>query len=181
MLAPEQRLPRQYLPEQALLSAMTRHYAVKSFTSSGSIGYLLKLSYSLMHDAAAASFAGHDLSFAQWLVLTKLREGVAFTASGLCREMRHDNGALTRLLDQLEARGYVERERSKQDRRIVELRLTTAGRRKVAELLPLVVDRLNDALAGFSRAEFLELTRLLNKVIVKLKTSEQASAAGEPR
>lgn len=44
---------------------MTRHYDVKTFRSSDSLGYLLKLSHSLMHDAAAAAFAGHDVSFAQ--------------------------------------------------------------------------------------------------------------------
>jgi DNA-binding MarR family transcriptional regulator len=158
---------------------MIRHYDVKTFTSSGSVGYLLKLSHSLMHDAAAAAFAGHDLSFVQWVVLMKLREGAALTASDLCREMRHDNGALTRLLDQLEERGYVERERSQEDRRVVELQLTATGRRKVAELQTLVVDRLNNALGDFSKAEFAEFTRLLNKLIATLKASEQASAAGE--
>lgn len=154
---------------------MTRHYDVKTFRSSDSLGYLLKLSHSLMHDAAAAAFAGHDVSFAQWLVLMKLREGAALTASDLCRVMRHDNGALTRLLDQLEARGYVARERSHEDRRVVELQLTAAGRDKVAELVPLVVHRLNSSLAGFSKAEFTEFTRLLNKLITDLAASEQAA------
>lgn len=158
---------------------MTRHYDVKTFTSSGSVGYLLKLSHSLMHDAMAAAFAGHDISFVQWVALMKLHQGAALTASDLCREMRHDNGALTRMLDQLEERGYVERERSHEDRRVVELQLSAAGRRKIAELLPLAVDRLNSALAEFSKAEFAELTRLLNKLIAHLKASEQASAAGE--
>lgn len=157
---------------------MTRHYDVKTFKSSRSLGYLLKLSHSLMHDAASAAFAGHDVSFAQWLVLMKLSEGTALTASDLCRVMRHDNGALTRLLDHLEARGYVERERSREDRRVVELQLTAAGRDKVAELLPLVVERLNNSLARFSKAEFAEFTRLLNKLVTDLAASEQTATAG---
>src|SRR5690606_4564742 len=136
----------------------TKHYDAKTFTSSNSLGYLLKVSHALMHEAAAAAFAPHDVSFMQWLVLTKLREGT-LNASDLCRTMRHDNGALTRLLDQLEERGYVERERSQADRRVVELRLTPAGRRKVTELMPLLVDCLNGSLASFSRAEFSELVR----------------------
>jgi DNA-binding MarR family transcriptional regulator len=153
---------------------MTRkHYDVRTFTSAESIGYLLKLSHALMHDAGAAAFEGHDLSFMQWLVLVKLREGVS-TASELCQTMWHDTGALTRLLDQLEERGYVERERSTADRRIVQLQLTAAGRRKTAELMPLVVDRLNTALAGFSKAEFDQFMRLLKKLIASLREMERA-------
>ncbi|MFL6550887.1 MAG: MarR family winged helix-turn-helix transcriptional regulator, partial [Povalibacter sp.] len=105
-----------------------KHYDAKTFNAGRSIGYLLKMSQSMIHDAQAAAFAGHDLSFAQWLVLLKLKEGAAITASDLCRQMRHDNGALTRLLDQLEERGFLERQRSEEDRRVVRLDLTTAGR-----------------------------------------------------
>jgi DNA-binding MarR family transcriptional regulator len=152
---------------------------VKTFTSAGSIGYLLKMSHSLMHDRAAEAFADHDVSFMQWLVLMKLREGTAMTASELCRKMHHDNGALTRLLDQLEQRGLIERERSDADRRVVKLQLTAAGRRKVAELIPLAVDRLNSGLAEFSKAEFQELTRLLNKLMVALGDGAQ-SGTGVP-
>jgi len=155
----------------------TRHYDVETFTSANSIGYLLKLSHSLMHEAASAAFAGHDVSFIQWIVLTKLREGT-LNASDLCRTMRYDNGALTRLLDQLEARGYVERERSQADRRVVELRLTPAGRRKVTQLMPLLVDCLNSSLASFSKAEFSELVRLLDKLIAGLHAPRQDPDAG---
>ena len=153
-----------------------RYYDAKNFTSADSLGYLLKLAHSLLHDEAVAAFEGHDLSFTQWLVLVKLHEGVG-TAAELCRIMWHDTGALTRLLDGLEERGYVERERSDADRRVVDLKLTAAGRRKLAELMPLTVDRLNTALAGFSKSEFAELTRLLNQLIASLREMERTRGA----
>ncbi len=149
----------------------TRHYDPKTFQAGRSIGYLLKVSHSLLHDLQAQSFAGHDLSFVQWLILIKLREKPQLTASDLCRQMNHDNGALTRLLDQLEERGYVTRQRSEEDRRVVELGLTAAGRRKAEEMLPLGVNNLNAALDGFSKGEFAELIRLLNKFIDNLKVA----------
>lgn len=156
---------------------MTRkHYDVRTFASAESMGYLLKLAHAMLHDAAATAFEGHDLSFMQWLVLVKLREGVS-TASELCQIMWHDTGALTRLLDQLEERGYVERQRSTADRRVVELQLTAAGRRKTTELMPLTVERLNTALASFSKAEFEQLMRLLKKLIASLREMEQAREA----
>ncbi len=153
-----------------------KHYDVKTFTAAGSIGYQLKVAHSLVYENSVAAFVGHDVSFVQWLVLMKLREGTAMTASELCRKMNHDNGALTRLLDQLEERGFIERERSATDRRTVQLQLTGAGRRKVAELVPLAVERLNAMLAHFTKAEFHELSRLLDKLIESLRAGVAAPA-----
>lgn len=155
-----------------------KHYDPKTFSTSQNVGYLVKMSHSLIHDAQAAAFAAHDISFVQWIVLFKLREGAGISASDLCRQMRHDNGAFTRLIDQLEERGLVERQRSSEDRRVVNLALTTAGRRKVAELLPLMVDVLNAATSAFTKTEIAELTRLLNKFIDTLKSQEQARSGG---
>jgi DNA-binding MarR family transcriptional regulator len=149
-----------------------KHYDIKTFSSSESIGYLLKLSHALMHDAVASAFGGHDLSFMQWLVLVKLREGVS-TSTELCQIMWYDTGAATRLLDQLEARGLVERQRSAADRRVVNVHLTAAGRRKTTELMPLAIDRLNSALADFSKTDFEQLMRLLKKLIASLREMER--------
>ena len=146
-----------------------KHYDPETFSSKSSLGYLLKINHSLMHDCADRIFAAHDISFVQWIALKKLRDGSALTASDLCREMRHDNGALTRLLDQLEERGYVERQRSKQDRRVVDLQITEAGLLKVEELTPLVVENLNTILDPFSTEEFSQLTGLLNKLKTRLE------------
>ncbi len=146
-----------------------RHYSAASFSTGSSIGYLLKLAHVLVHDVGTAAFAAHDLSFIQWIVLMKLKEGRAATASDLCKTMHYDNGSVTRLLDQLEERGLLRRERSKTDRRVILLKLTQAGEKKIAELVPVVVDVLNSVLAEFSKAEFAQLVRLLNKLITGLR------------
>jgi DNA-binding MarR family transcriptional regulator len=65
----------------------------------------------------------------------------------------------------------VERARRDRDRRKVELELTPAGRTVVEGLIPLVVEKLNLALADFSTAEVQELVRLL----LKLNATMQAS------
>jgi DNA-binding MarR family transcriptional regulator len=132
------------------------------------------MAHTLMLEMATEAFASREISFMQWLVLTKLRDGVATTAGDLCRHTRYDTGALTRLLDQLEKRGFVKRERSLKDRRVVHLQLTAAGRKQALELTPLVIERLNATLAGFSKTEFHELTRLLNKLIAALQAPELA-------
>jgi DNA-binding MarR family transcriptional regulator len=154
---------------------MAQHYDPYNFSPKNSLGYLLKTNHTLMHECADSIFANHDITFIQWLALVKLKEGLAETASDLCRSMSHDNGAITRLLDQLESRGYVERERSQQDRRVVKLSITDAGRAKLTELTPPFIENLNKALEPFSAEEFAELNRLLGK----LKMCFEQRAASE--
>lgn len=145
---------------------MAQHYDPYNFSPKNSLGYLLKTNHTLMHECADYVFSNHDITFIQWLALVKLKDGLAETASDLCRSMSHDNGAITRMLDQLENRGFVARERSQQDRRVVKLRITDAGRAKLAELTPPFIENLNNALAPFSAEEFSELNRLLGKLKV---------------
>lgn len=155
---------------------MVQHYDPFNFSPKNSLGYLLKTNHQLMHECADRVFANHDITFMQWLALVKLKEGHAETASDLCRTLSHDNGAITRMVDQLENRGFVERERSQQDRRVVKLLITEAGRAKLADLTPPFIMSLNEALSPFSAEEFAELNRLLGK----LKTCfEQAFTSEE--
>lgn len=145
---------------------MVQHYDPFNFNPKNSLGYLLKTNHTLMHECADRVFANHDITFIQWLALVKLKEGLAETASDLCRSLSHDNGAITRMLDQLENRGFVERERSQQDRRVVKLSITDAGRAKLAELTPPFIENLNGVLDPFTAEEFAELNRLLGKLKV---------------
>ena len=78
-------------------------------------------------------------------------------------QYRHNSGALTRVIDQLAERGLLERMRRDRDRRKVELQLTAAGREAIESLIPLVVEKLNLALADFSSAEVKEFLRLLGQ------------------
>lgn len=156
------------------------HYDPNNFHTGKSLGYLLKVNHSLMHDCADQLFSQSDISFVQWIALRKLSEGTALTASELCREMRHDNGALTRLLDQLEERGFIERKRSQQDRRVVDLQITPAGLAKVNELTPPLVNNLNKALHNFSSEEFTELLRLLLKLKNELQIFTAQPSSEKP-
>ena len=151
------------------MTTPVKHYDPATFGSHKSLGYLLKINHSVMGERLERLFANRDISFVQWIALRKLNEGAAMTASELCRKMCHDNGAVTRLLDQLEQRGYIVRERSREDRRVVNLQITDAGRLQISELTPDVVHALNTVLETFSAEEFGELTRLLEKLQTRLQ------------
>lgn len=110
-----------------------------------------------------------DLTFTQWVVLIQLRDGLAETGADLCRNLCHDSGATTRLIDQLEARGLVERTRSTEDRRVAKLSLTLAGRQMAKKIAPQVVDFWNDILSDFTHAEIDTFISLLERLLIRLE------------
>jgi DNA-binding MarR family transcriptional regulator len=156
-----------------------QHYTTDSFHLQDSIGYLVKRAQRLMHDRIEAVFASQGITFQHWVVLMHLRDGLATTTAGLCQEIRHDSGAMTRLIDQLEERGFIERRRQEADRRIVDLALTSAGRKMVESLIPLAVDTLNGALAGFTKADIQQLQGMLRRIITRVaELNGEADATG---
>jgi DNA-binding MarR family transcriptional regulator len=106
------------------------------------------------------------------VTLMRVRDKPTLSAGDLCRELHHDSGAFTRVLDQLEERGFIRRERSETDRRVVLLCLTAEGRRVVESLLPIVVERLNAALQDFSAAEVATLAKLLRRLTARLENPQ---------
>src|SRR5271170_3421272 len=148
-----------------------QHYQVSTYRAQNSIGYLVKRAHSLMLDVMEPLLEERGFSFVQYVILSWLRDGIAVNPKDLCAQYRHDSGAMTRVIDQLAERGLLERIRRDRDRRKVELQLTPAGRDTVEGLVPLVVDKLNLALADFSGAEVHELQRLLAKLNAKLLTA----------
>ncbi len=141
-----------------------QHYRVSTYKAQLSVGYLVKRAHSLMLDIMEPVIEQRGFSFIQYVVLTCLHDGIAVNPKDICTQYRHDSGALTRIIDQLAERGLLERVRRDRDRRKVELQLTPAGREAIDSLIPLVVDKLNEVLTDFSKAEVQELLRLLVKL-----------------
>jgi DNA-binding MarR family transcriptional regulator len=154
-----------------------QHYRTETFLGRSSLGYLLKRAHVGVVDVLEELVAPSGLTITHWVILINLRDGVSMTAADLCTQLRHDSGALTRLIDQLESRGLVERERSREDRRAVQLRLTDAGTKLLQTLLPQVVERLNFVLRDFSRSELAEFVRLLTKFIASTDSLVPGSKA----
>src|ERR1700686_3955588 len=154
-----------------------QHYQVATYRAQDSVGYLTKRAHSLMLDSMEPVFEARGFTFIQYVVLAWLRDGIAVNPKDICIQFRHDSGALTRVIDQLAERGLLERIRRDRDRRKVELQLTPAGREAIQSLIPLVVEKLNLALADFSSEEVQELLRLLIKLNTALQSGAERSTA----
>lgn len=146
-----------------------QHYKPDSFHLRDSIGYLQKRTQRLMQERIEMLFGEQGCTLQQWVVLMHVRDGLAITVADLCRDLHHDSGAMTRLIDQLESRNLIERRRNSADRRVIELSLTDAGNKLLDKLIPIACDMLNDTLDGFTRDEVKLLQSLLGRMLVRLE------------
>ncbi len=107
--------------------------------------------------------AGHDLTFSQFIAIKKLATGTA-SVTDLARAADLNPGAMTRLLDKLEARGLLVRDADPSDRRALHIHLTDAGTamwRDIDQCGQRVRER---ALRGMDDATRTQLTHLLEQV-----------------
>src|ERR1700737_5005565 len=154
-----------------------QYYQASTYRARQSVGYLIKRAHSLMLDVMEPVIEERGFTFIQYVILSWLRDGIAVNPKDICFQYRHNSGALTRVIDQLAERGLLERMRRDRDRRKVELQLTPAGREAVEGLIPLVVEKLNLALADFSSAEVEEFLRLLVKFNTTLQPAVEPGTA----
>ena len=158
---------------------MTRpYYTVENLEAGKSIGFLVKRCGVLMTQIAERHFESTSVSFIQWNALMRLCSKAGhMSATELSNELGYDMGALTRVVDELERRGLVRRERSRRDRRAVEIAVTAAGRRQADIAKRVVVDLLNELVAPYSDAEMATLIELMQRMLVRLQDIAAASPA----
>jgi DNA-binding MarR family transcriptional regulator len=157
----------------------TQHYLASTYRAQASVGYLIKQSHTLISEVVEPVLEAHGFTMIQYQTLAWLRDGIVSNPCDIRAQLRHDSGALTRVIDQLAARGYLRRARRDPDRRKIELDLTSAGLSKVESLIPLVVDKLNLALKDFSSAEVQEFMQLLLKLNATMQSLLEPNAAVE--
>ena len=107
--------------------------------------------------------AGHELTFSQYITLKKLADGTA-GVTDLARAAELNPGAMTRLLDRLEARGLVARVADPSDRRALNIHLTDSGVTIWQDINKCGQRVREQALSGMSDDERSTLTRLLGQV-----------------
>src|SRR5688572_23156776 len=73
-------------------------------------------------------------------------------------------GGVTRLIDRMEAAGYVERIASRNDRRVMYVALTDAGTAKLSEASDVHGANVHAAFESFSDRELAVLNRLLGRL-----------------
>lgn len=118
--------------------------------------------------AREMALAGHDLTYSQFMTIKHLALDHTVGVTDLARHAQLNPGAMTRLLDRLEARGLIERVADPSDRRALNILLTEAGQviwRDIEHCGQRVRDR---AMQGMDEGQREQLFRLLNQVLQNL-------------
>jgi DNA-binding MarR family transcriptional regulator len=146
-------------------------YEIDGFDPQKAVGYLMHRVRSNILAALDVEFARDpalaalEVTASQYIIVNGLAQLGNDSTRNLCKEMSYDPGAMTRMLDRLEAKGLIERSRCPDDRRLVRLELTEAGRAAVPRMRACVAAVLNRFLHGFSQTEVRQLEGFLERMI----------------
>lgn len=140
-----------------------KHYTTERFSLTQSVGFMLAKARNLIIAEMDAALKHLDITSTQMGILLAMQSGLASTPFELSKMLSVDTGLMTRMLDKLEAKGLLERSRNADDRRVVDLTLTKKGQKVAAESPKIAPEVLNARLTKFTKAEFEELCRLLQK------------------
>jgi len=166
-------------PSTECADALHSFYTPETYKPEESIGYMMRriLTTAIQIVESRMAEPGGP-TYPQWVPLHKLARGSVTTVAELARECELDTGAMTRLLDRLEAKGLCRRIRSVADRRVVNLELTDEGRAAARQVPEILSQVQNEQLAGFSNEEWLQLKSYLRRI---LDNAQALAARGDSK
>jgi DNA-binding MarR family transcriptional regulator len=97
--------------------------------------------------------AGLEITIEQWSILYHLWKEDGLSQQELCTRTFRDKASITRLIDNIEKLGLVERIASKEDRRVNMVYLTDDAKPLQEATYNLANQTMNEALQGISKEE----------------------------
>ena len=147
-------------------------YELESYQPRKGVGHLLSRVRTEMLSAldkaleADAELSAKEISAAQFIVIAALALAEsARSASDLCKGISYDAGAMTRMIDRLESKGLIRRNRRPDDRRVVYVELTEEGSRAYPRMREVSMGVVNRFLRGFSQSEARQLESFLSRML----------------
>ncbi len=156
---------RQPTPPSVGSATVSAYYSAESYAIDNSYGYLMRRVQASLLRHIDKRFSPYELTALQWGPLLLLSQGKGNTAASLARALDMDTGAMTRMLDRLQAKKLLRRTRSEHDRRLQLLELTGEGERIVAQIPQVIADVLNLHLRGFTHVETRQLVGFLRRLL----------------
>jgi len=111
-----------------------------------------------------------DVTVDQWLILKNLSENDSLSQTELAQLVFKDHPTLTRIIDILCKKGYVQRLPHPMDRRSFQLLLTDTGTSKVGELKPQISAIRQKAWKNLGENDFNEFKRILDTIYQNLES-----------
>ena len=98
------------------------------------------------------------------MIIDRLYKNNGQSQTELAEDSYKNAPTISRILDVLERKNYIERQRFVNDRRRYKIFLTSLGQRIAAKALPIALELREKGWDGLTDAEYDLMIRLLNKV-----------------
>ncbi len=113
------------------------------------------------------------LSISQFGVLEALYHVGSLSQAEIAKKVLKSTGNITMVIDNLEKRGLVTRERNADDRRYYSVQLTTEGRKMIGSIFPRHAAKIVEEMKVLSSAEQESLGRLCRRLGLQVRASEK--------
>ena len=148
-----------------LSGALMKHFHPDDFQNC-ILGLLLGRAAILKDRIIDSHMEPFGITAAQFKVLIIMEQCDVDTPAELCRNLSVDSGSMTRMLDRLEQKNLLIRQRSEADRRQVRLVLTEEGQDLVALLPQIGADAMNQLARAITPQELQSLEHILKKILL---------------
>jgi DNA-binding MarR family transcriptional regulator len=128
-------------------------------------GFMLRLAQLKFFEGFYEAFAALGVTPATYAIFVVIRDNPGVPPSALASLLRLRLPNLIKILNELESSGFIKRNRSKSDRRAVELMLTPKGAKLIHEGAKLTEPYNQKMLAPLSEVEQRNLLKLLNQIL----------------
>lgn len=132
------------------------------------LGYWLRFVSNQVSHAFSVKLAARQVTVAEWVVLRELFDVEVRVASDLAARLGMTRGAISKLVDRLEAKGLIERQASQGDGRYQDLALTAEGRRLVPQLSALADQNDEEFFGHLSAKERAALEAVMRDIVQRL-------------
>lgn len=130
--------------------------------------YLLNRAGAKIADAFGKVTRQHDISLQMWRVLAALNQQDGQTVGSLAATTSIETSTLSRLLDQMQKKRLLLRQRDSDDQRSVTIHRTQAAQAITEKLIPVALAYESKALMGLTRGEEKTLKAMLRRLYQNL-------------
>lgn len=144
---------------------MSRKTPARNRFSDNYLAALLAQASHLISEEFHAVVRQHGFTVSEWRALATLSDGRDISIGRLAQITLNKQPTLTRLIIRMEKRGQICRLDHDSDGRVTLVRITPAGRRKVAQLIRLARQHERRVLSPFGLARSEQLKTTLRRII----------------
>ena len=130
-----------------------------------------------MAEVVHPMFDDVGLTNGQFFLLFFIEKMPRPTVGSIADQLGVRMSTVTHLLNDVEERGLVRRERSSEDRRVVRLVVTSRGTKLLARIEGHLLDQVRSASSGIDEGKKAAASRLLNEIASRVRGAESADTS----